>query len=89
MRVWDAGAVLPDGSHLWVAAASFDNGLDRTLLHHIDPDLDAERDRLVADLTAAGAESLPALAQGPRAGKSVAGDPWFSDGATAVLRLPR
>lgn len=88
VRIWPAGAVLPDGRALYVAAASFDNGLDRDLLHHIAPDIDRERATLAQDLTAAGAVALaPIQGAGPAVGRSVAGDPWYSDGQAAVLAL--
>lgn len=89
VRVWDAGAFLPDGMRLFIGSASFDNGLDYTLLHHIAPDIDAERDQLAADLTAAGAAEAqaPILVAGPSSGSSVAGDPWFTNGLAAVLRV--
>lgn len=89
VRLWRTRYVTPDGLRLFVAAASFDDGLDWQLLHHIDPDIDAERDQIVADLDAAGAvASIEMLAiSDPRLGQSVAGDPWFSDGQAAVLTL--
>lgn len=87
VRFWDADAVLPDGHRLFVGAASFDDGLDRSLLHHIAPDIDAERDQLARDLLAAGAARLLSSIEvsGPRLGTSIAGDPWFSDGKAVVL----
>lgn len=88
-RLWRTDASLPDGREIWVAAASFDDGLNRSLLHHISPDLDAERDLLAADLVKAGAVEAPGPATaGPRTGTSVAGDPWRTDGRIRVLVLP-
>jgi undecaprenyl-diphosphatase len=89
VRIWDAGAILPDGARVYVGAATFDDGLDRTLLHHIAPDIDAERDQLARDLTAARAAQAQASipVAGERAGASVAGDPWFTNGMAAVLRM--
>lgn len=89
VRFWESGAVLPDGTRLFVGAASFDNGLDRTLLHHIAPDLDAERDQLAQDLTGSGVASSDGMmvVAGPARGKSVAGDPWFTDGNAALLTV--
>lgn len=89
VRFWDSEAVLPDGTWLFVGAASFDNGLDRTLLHHIDPAIDVERDRVASDLTGAGAAvaEAPLVVAGPGLGTSVAGDPWFTDGKAVVLNL--
>ena len=89
VRFWQTRYVTPEGLRLFVAAASFDDGLDWQLLHHIDPNIDAERDQIVMDLTAADAvASTRMLAISiPRLGQSVAGDPWFTDGKAAVLTL--
>jgi len=89
VRFWRTGYVTPEGLRLFVAAASFDDGLDWQLLHHIDPNIDAERDQIVKDLTAAAAVASPQMLaiSKPRLGQSVAGDPWFTDGKAAVLVL--
>ncbi|WP_226627798.1 LssY C-terminal domain-containing protein [Alloyangia pacifica] len=93
IRLWRTDFANAEGLRLFVGAASFDDGLnwgvDWGLLHHIDPNVDAERDGVVADLQAAGevtASTNVRLSQ-PRLGQSVAGDPWFSDGIAAVLTL--
>ena len=90
VRFWRSRYVTPEGLRLFVAAASFDDGLDWQLLHHIDPNIDAERDQIVTDLDAAGAvASIEMLAiSDPRLGQSVAGDPWFTDGRAAIVTLP-
>ena len=89
VRLWRSRYRTQDGARLWVAAASFDDGINRSLLHHIAPDPDAERDLLAADLVAAGAQELARLATGAaRGGTSIAGDPWSSDGQAVILRLP-
>lgn len=89
VRFWRSRYVTPDGLRLFAAAASFDDGLDWQLLHHIDPNIDTERDQIVADLTAAGtlASTQMLAISKPRLGQSVAGDPWFTDGKAAVLTL--
>ncbi|HHS94294.1 MAG TPA: phosphatase PAP2 family protein, partial [Rhodobacterales bacterium] len=89
VRFWRSRYVTPEGLRLFVAAASFDDGLDWQLLHHIDPNIDAERDQIVADLTAAGtvASTQRLAISKPRLGQSVAGDPWFTDGKAAVVTL--
>ncbi|MGV8987250.1 MAG: LssY C-terminal domain-containing protein [Cypionkella sp.] len=89
VRIWDADAVLPDAKRVFAGAASYDDGLDHSLLHHIAPDLDAERDQLAADLIASGVAKAQASIPlpGPRSGTSVAGDPWFTNGMTAVLAV--
>lgn len=89
VRFWRTHYVTPEGLRLFVAAASFDDGLDWQLLHHIDPNIDAERDQIVNDLTAVGivARTEMLAISKPRLGQSVAGDPWFTDGKAAVLTL--
>ena len=88
MRIWRTGYVLPDGRRVFIGAASFDDGLDPGIFHHIDPNIDAERDTLARDLVGAGAALRPSLAVSePRLGHSVAGDPWFTDGDAAVIEI--
>lgn len=89
VRFWQSRYVTADGLRLFVGAASYDDGMDWQLLHHIDPNIDAERDQIVSDLTAAGVVSNTRLMQLSKArlGNSVAGDPWFTDGKSAVLTL--
>ena len=50
---------LDEGRIVWIGSAAYDIGveLSRTtgqITHHISPDVDAERDLIVADLTRAG-----------------------------------
>ncbi|WP_353474298.1 LssY C-terminal domain-containing protein [Salipiger sp. H15] len=93
IRLWRTDFVDAAGLRLFVGAASFDDGLDWGidwgLLHHIDPNVDAERDGVVADIEATGevASTTRIRLSEPRLGQSVAGDPWFSDGIAAVLTL--
>ena len=87
VRFWPTRFVTPDGARIFVGAASFDDGLDWTLLHHID----AERDLLAKDLHQAGLVRQADLVQvtTPHMGQSVAGDPWFTDGKAAILQIGR
>jgi len=89
VRLWRTRFVTPDGLRLFVGAASFDDGLDWQLLHHIDPNVDAERDTLITDLEKTGAVATREMLQlsPARLGRSVAGDPWFTDGHAAVVTL--
>jgi hypothetical protein len=89
---WDE---LYEGRPAWFGAATFDKsvGLSHTtgqVTHHIAPDIDAERDRLVAELREAG------LARSvdwnddfhpEREGKNGGGDPWHTDGRLAIVTL--
>lgn len=89
VRFWRSNFVTPGGLRLFAGAASFDDGLDWQLLHHIDPNVDAERDTLVTDLQTAGVVAKGEMLQLSKArlGTSVAGDPWFTDGKAAVVTL--
>ncbi len=88
VRIWRSPYLLADGRQVFLGAASFDDGLDPGIFHHIDPNIDAERDTLAADLAAIGAVLLPSKAVSPpRLGTSVAGDPWFTDGKATLIEL--
>jgi len=88
---WDR---LYDGKQVWFGAVTFDErvGLSHTtgqVTHHIGPDLDAERDRLIAGLQHAAAtwnifwlEEFQKLE-----GKNGGGDPWHTDGRLEVAVL--
>lgn len=94
VRLWRIG---PDGagSRFWLAAASRDSGVELSretgqVTHRIDPDLDAERASLVADLERAGRvramETMPGI--GPvRDGRNGGGDPYFTDGTVVIVAL--
>jgi hypothetical protein len=91
---WDR---LYDGREVWFGAVTFDErvGLSHTtgqVTHHIGPDLDAERDRLIAGLQQAGATENVFWLDGFQQlqGKNGGGDPWHTDGRleAAVLAAP-
>jgi len=98
VRLWKGDRTGPDGRPVWVGAATFDSGVgfSRTtgqITHHIAPDIDSERDRVVATLQAAGrlAEVIPVPDfQNPRDGANGGGDPWHTDGTLlmAVIAAP-
>jgi LssY C-terminus len=79
----------------WFGAATFDRsvGLSHTtgqVTHHIAPDVDAERDRLVAELQQAGVVQSVEWMDGFHAeldGKNGGGDPWHTDGRLAIVTL--
>jgi hypothetical protein len=57
------------------------------ITHHIAPDIDAERDRLMADLTAAGQLAWQYEWPGVGAmqdGRNAGGDRYYTDGLMAV-----
>lgn len=58
IRWWHAGVDIETKKPLWIGALSYDNGLELTpysgiltVLHSIDPDVDAERDKLADQIT--------------------------------------
>ncbi|MDP3958988.1 MAG: LssY C-terminal domain-containing protein [Pseudorhodobacter sp.] len=89
VRFWRTEFVTARGQRLFLGAASFDDGLDWGLLHHIDPNIDAERDSLAEDLRQTGkvASVTTLRVSQPRLGQSVAGDPWFTDGEATVIEF--
>lgn len=91
---WDR---LVDGQEVWFGSVTFDErvGLSHTtgqVTHHIGPDLDAERDRLMAGLQQAGVTKEVFWVDGFQQlqGKNGGGDPWHTDGRleVAVLAVP-
>jgi hypothetical protein len=86
---------LRDGQPVWFGAATYDEraGLSHTtgqVTHHIGPDVDAERDLIVRELTRAGWASGVQWIDGfhrQLEGRNGGGDPWRTDGRLAVVRL--
>jgi len=83
-----------DGREVWFGAVTFDErvGLSHTtgqVTHHIGPDLDAERDRLIAGLQQAGVTQEVFWLAGFQQlqGKNGGGDPWHTDGRLEVAML--
>jgi len=77
-----------DGRPVWFGSATFDDrvGLSYTtgqVTHHIGPDIDAERDRIASELTAAGCAAAVDWLDGfhtELSGRNGGGDPWHTDG---------
>jgi hypothetical protein len=92
VRFWRADKVDSLGRPLWIGAATYDIRVgfkQRTvkLTHHIAPDVDTERDKLIHDVKETGdlVELLWIDGYHDRLrGKNGGGDPWFTDGRLAV-----
>jgi hypothetical protein len=92
VRFWQSDQRENDGRPLWIGAATFDAhvGLSHTtgqITHHIASDVDAERDKLLADLEQAGRLSAVEWYDGfqsPRQGRNGGGDRWVTDGRLPV-----
>ena len=84
-----------DRRDVWFGSATLDErvGLSHTtgqVTHHISPDVDAERDKIGADLENAGQARKVAWKDGFHQeldGRNGGGDAWHTDGRLAVLGL--
>jgi hypothetical protein len=95
VRFWQALDKGTDGRPVWLGAATYDRGVGLShytgqVTHHISPDIDAERDLIMKDLTAAG--MLDAVFQisgiGPTLfGRNGGGDPYYTDGEIDIGSL--
>jgi hypothetical protein len=92
VRLWLREPIATGQKPLWLGSASFDRGVGVShdtgqITHHIGPDLDAERDFLIRDLTAAGWVRSTYEIAGSGAtqnGRNGGGDRYFTDGKAIV-----
>ena len=86
-----------NGTPLWLGAASFDKGVGLShttgeVTHHIDANVDVERDRLVGDLEAAGFVAKKVVIPDfhkTKEGRNGGGDQWRTDGAIWLCILSK
>ena len=88
-RLWRTDYVLPDERPIWVATASFDEGVEfagaaKLPTHHIDPNIDRERSFIIKSLGLQG--DLVTVVQ-PQLGKNASGDSFFTDGKAELVFL--
>lgn len=84
-----------DGRTVWFGSATFDErvGLSHTtgqITHHIGPDVDAERDRLMREIQQTGGALETYYVDGFHPvlqGRNGGGDPWHTDGRLGVVVL--
>ncbi len=95
VRFWKAPQPATQGEPVWYGSATYDEriGLSYTtgqVTHHIAPDVDRERDHVIATLTQA---EVPAESyfddnfHSDRTGYNGGGDPWRTDGRLGVVVL--
>lgn len=92
VRLWLTLARGAEARPVWLGAASFDLGVGLSrktgqVTHHIAPDLDAERDLIMQELSAAGLlnSAYRVSGVGPTlAGRNGGGDRYFTDGEVSV-----
>ena len=95
VRFWLALEKGTDGRPVWLGAVTYDRGVGFShytgqVTHHIGPDIDAERDLLMRDLTEAGMldARFKISGIGPTLfGRNGGGDPYFTDGDIAFAEL--
>jgi hypothetical protein len=95
VRFWRAPKTDEDGRRLWIGAATFDVrvGLSETtgqITHHIAPEIDEERDKLLRDLQRTGCiESVLWIDDfhEQRSGRNGSGDEWHTDGRLVYAAL--
>jgi hypothetical protein len=92
VRFWRVLEQGIEGREVWIGAASFDRGVGFShdtgqITHHIAPDLDAERDFLMASLADAGVLSDTYVVDGVGPtlfGRNGGGDPYYTDGKLTI-----
>ena len=92
VRFWKASEYGRDGLPLWIGAVTFDRSVGlshRTgqITHHIGADIDAERDRLLADLGKNGwvTEQFQVTGVGATLlGRNGGGDRYYTDGELTI-----
>ena len=80
---------------VWLGAVTFDKGVGVShftgaITHHIDPDIDAERDLLAGDIEQSGMATAKYQVTGvglTLAGRNGGGDLYYTDGEVWLLRL--
>jgi hypothetical protein len=95
VRFWQVLEKGEEGRPVWLGAVTFDRSVGVShytgqVTHHVAPDIDAERDGLIDELTKAG--SVTAIYQvtgvGPTVnGRNGGGDRYYTDGEIKIARL--
>lgn len=95
VRFWRSDDHGKEGKPFWIGAATFDRSvgvshLTGKITHHIDPDLDSERDKLMQDLINSGqliSHYQVTGVGGNLWGRNGGGDPYYSDGEMSIGEL--
>jgi len=95
VRLWKVLDRGEEGRAVWLGAVTFDRGVgfshkDARITHHIGPDIDAERDLLTADLTAAKVVTsiYEVTGIGPTFdGRNGGGDLYYTNGEIKIAIL--
>jgi hypothetical protein len=95
VRFWKVLDKGQEDRPVWLGSDTFDKGVGIShftgaITHHIDADLDTERDGLAADIEKAGMVTAKYQVTGvglTLTGRNGGGDPYFTDGEVWILRL--
>ncbi|HKS95887.1 MAG TPA: LssY C-terminal domain-containing protein, partial [Terriglobia bacterium] len=93
LRLWRTSKTTPEGREIWLGAATHDTGIDihpGVVSHAIDPDLDAERSKVGADLEFTGlvsGEQLLTRSEPLSQGLTATGGTWKTDGRLLGIEL--
>jgi hypothetical protein len=95
VRFWKVLDRGQENRPVWLGAVTFDRGVGVShftgaITHHIDPDIDAERDALATDIESAGMVTAKYQVTGvglTLTGRNGGGDLYYTDGEVWVLRL--
>jgi hypothetical protein len=96
VRFWRSDQLDGDGHPLWLGAATFDtkvglSHLTGQITHHIDANVDTERNKLVSDLQKSPnfvVEWIDGF-QKELSGKNGGGDSFFTDGRLALFKIQK
>jgi hypothetical protein len=92
VRWWQSNEPDEEGRPSWVGSATYDiraglSHLTKQITHHIDPDVDAQRNQLIEDLSEAGQlqRQFQVIGVGPtQNGRNAGGDRYYTDGMLSV-----
>lgn len=95
VRFWRFGNFDISGRTVWLGAATFDTSvgfshLTGQITHHINPDIDAERDKLIGDIRKTGllGNVYQIDGVGPKVnGRNGGGDRYFTDGKIKIANI--
>ena len=95
VRFWKVLDRGQENRPVWLGAVTFDKGVGVShftgaITHHIDPDLDSEREKLAKDLEDAGMVTAKYQVTGvgvTLTGRNGGGDLYYTDGEVWILRL--
>ncbi len=97
IRLWRTTKVLPKDQQVWIAAASYDTSLRLDWLppfvhHHINPDLDEERDLIALELIKYGSlmvgnHQMIEPIEPSKPSKNATGARYFTDGKAIIIEI--